>query len=156
MEEREEWPPGYLHWKMSSLPAARDYPAEELALGLTRIRSLLSEVPAVGKVLAESSDLPEQNGWRVCFTIDTTHPQVWDVIHRLAHAVNDNDCGKPVATLYPAWMPPDHGKWYPLWWHILPQVKQLDAMLFAEYLKKRLPRPGADASAWRVIAVGGR
>jgi hypothetical protein len=153
VKEREEWPPGYLHWKMSSLSPERNYPEPELRAGLAQLRELLSQVPAVGKVLAEPSALPEQNGWCVTFTIDTAHPLIWDVVHRLAHAVNDEDCGKPLATLYPAWMPPEGGKWYPLWWHILPKVRHLDVLLFTEYLKKRLPRC-TDPSAWRVMAVG--
>jgi hypothetical protein len=138
-----------LHWKLTSQPPDRPYPEAELLTGLHRVREVLSQVPAVHDVSAEPDQHPERNGWLALFRIDLRHPLAWSAVKWLSHAVNDDDNGSPVAVLYPVWTGPDSPKRdFPLWWHLVPSIKNLDAALFAQYVEERIPSLGGNLSVW--------
>ena len=145
-----------LHWKMSSQPPDRLYPESELLAGLHRLHAVLSKIPALQDVTAVSDDQPGGNGWFASFQIDLRHPLSWSTVKWLSHAVNDNDNGSTVATLYPVWTGPDGPKRdFPMWWHLVPTLKNLDAGLFAEYVEERIPALGGDLSEWQQDAEPG-
>ena|GEM_PF-6731696 len=74
---------------------------------------------------------------------------MWSAVKWLAHAVNDDDNGSTVAVLYPVWSGPDGPKRdFPMWWHLTPRIKNLDAGLFAEYVEDRITPLGSRLSGW--------
>jgi hypothetical protein len=139
-----------LHWRLSSESPDRQYPEGELRAGLEQLQTVISQIPAVHDVTAEPSQWPKHNGWHVSFRIDLRHPLAWSAVKWLSYAVNDDDNGTTIAMLYPAWTGPDGPKRdFPMWWHLVPSIKNLDASLFAEYVEERIPFLGGDFTQWQ-------
>lgn len=144
-----------LHWKLTSQPLDRPYPESELLTGLRCLHDVLIRVPTVHDVSVESDERPEHNGWLVSFRVELGQPLAWSAIKWLSHAINDNDNGSTVAVLYPIWTGPDGPKRdFPLWWYIVPRIKNLDARLFAEYVEERIPDL-VNRSEWELDAAPG-
>jgi len=94
--------------------------------------------------------MPYREGWEVWFHIDPTHPLSWDVLRHLVFAVNGYEFGDAIASLFPVWdLTNPAGRRAAMMWSIRPEIKRLDAELFADYLRDRLPEPADDPLAWR-------
>jgi hypothetical protein len=134
--------------KIWSLSPDRDYTKEEVRCGLDRLSQLLAGLPAVHSVASD----PSPDRWQVWFHIDPTHALAWDLLRHLTFAVNGYDCGNELARFQPVWdidQPLAGGPLASMVWTIYPEVRRLDAELYAEYLRERLPGPTADSSEWR-------
>jgi hypothetical protein len=132
-------------WKLSP---DRCYPIEEVRRGLAQVIVVLESIPGVHSVEGWADHRESNEGeWQVHFHIDPAHPLAWDVLRHLNFAVNGYECANEFAIFRPLWDP--SGPRANVEWTICPQVKRLDAALFAEYLRDRLPRADAEPAAWR-------
>ena len=116
--------------------------------GLERLCAALAALPAVHSV--ESNLRADQ--WQVWCRIDPAHPLAWDVLRHLTFAVNGYECVNVFARFQPVWnidQPLQGGRRASLVWIISPVVRRLDAELYAEYLRDRLPGPTADPTEWQ-------
>jgi hypothetical protein len=134
--------------KLWELSPDRDYSQEEVRRGVERLCAVLGGLPAIHSVAHD----PRPERWQVWFHIDPAHPLAWDVLRHLTFAVNGYECANEFARFQPVWNieePLHGGRRASLVWTIYPEVRRLDAALFAEYLRERLPEPTAAPSEWR-------
>jgi hypothetical protein len=136
-------------YKLWQLSPDRTYPIEEVRRGVAQVIGVLGTVPAVHSVSGDANPegWPHEEAWQVYFHIDPVHPLAWHVLRHLNFAANAYDCANEFALFRPLWDPME-----PLGdieWTIYPKVKRLDAALFAEYLRDRLPTADAGPAAWR-------
>ena len=109
--------------------------------------SVLESIPGVHAVKGWVGQKTNEGRWQVYFHIDPAHPLAWDVLRHLNFAVNAYDCANDFAVFRPVWDPEQRPA--NLQWTIYPTVKRLDAALFAEYIRDRLPAANAEMTAWR-------
>jgi hypothetical protein len=134
--------------KLWELSPERDYSREEVQRGLERLCAVLAALPAVHSVVSD----PRPDRWQVWFHIDPAHPLAWDVLRHLTFAVNGYECANEFARFQPVWDIDQRlqgGRRASLVWTIYPEARRLDAELYAEYLRDRLPASTGDPSEWQ-------